>query len=218
METVPIVSSTSSCGIYYCPKPQTSMMSPQKNLNSFLIENAYDDCRRHSGFSSSADFNVHNGSTNSNSQQLRNSASYSSYKLIKNSQSSLMPNANKSIIDQPLLLAPVNSLNKKASFSDEHATQAYSDSKLLQSSTATNSIQETAHSMQQMQHKLSNLTLAQQQLQFKKDLDSKLNAATVTTNESESTKSSITLKYFSFVQLFFHTFLKSPSLFVTFCH
>ena len=33
-----------------------------------------------------------------------NSASYSSYKLIKNSQSTLMPSSNRTIIDQPLLL------------------------------------------------------------------------------------------------------------------
>jgi hypothetical protein len=132
------------------------------------MEQPLDDSRRLSAAAaatataSSLDFNNDDEcSTNVNNGSAANrnsSASYSSmYKLIKNSQSSLMPNANKSVIDQPLLLAPVANLSK----------QHHQDDLQSQQNTC-------GGSMQQMQSKFANFNLSQQQMQFKKELDAKL--------------------------------------------
>ena len=130
------------------------------------MEQHLDDSRRLSAAAaataSSLDFNNDDEcSTNVNNGSAANrnsSASYSSmYKLIKNSQSSLMPNANKSVIDQPLLLAPVANLSK----------QQHQDDLQSQQNTC-------GGSMQQMQSKFANFNLSQQQMQFKKELDAKL--------------------------------------------
>lgn len=136
-----------------------------------------EDTRRLSAATSSLDFN--NESTNvNNGSTSRNSASYSSYKLIKNSQSSLMPNANKSVIDQPLLLAPVANLNKQQRNQDDMQSHMHMDSKLSQQKSQQNSI--SNRSIENLQNKFTNFNLSQQQLQFKKELDSKLNG----TNEN----------------------------------
>ena len=182
-ENTPIVSSTSSCGIYYCPKVQhLAKSSPQKNAippssSSPYIMESSEDTRRLSAATSSLDFN--NESTNvNNGSTSRNSASYSSYKLIKNSQSSLMPNANKSVIDQPLLLAPVANLNKQQRNQDDMQSHMHMDSKLSQQKSQQDSI--SNRSIENLQNKFTNFNLSQQQLQFKKELDSKLNG----TNEN----------------------------------
>jgi hypothetical protein len=136
-----------------------------------------EDNRRLSAATSSLDFN--NESTNvNNGSTSRNSASYSSYKLIKNSQSSLMPNANKSVIDQPLLLAPVANLNKQHVNQNDMQSQMHMDSKMVQQKTQQDSI--SNRNIENLQNKFTNFNLSQQQLQFKKELDLKLNG----TNEN----------------------------------
>ena len=193
---IPIVSSSSSCGIYYCPKPIQSSLatvtSPQKSIyqphqhihqqQSESIDQQFS--RRLSGATSSINDYISNNeinalqqmpqvNNNNNNNTLRNSASYSSYKLIKNSQSSLMPNTNKSIIDHPLLLAPVAEVNK---------SEANINTNLLHPIPTNESI----NSMQQIQTKMNNLKLSQQQLQFKKELDSKLMNANESSNENDN--------------------------------
>jgi ABC-type Fe3+-citrate transport system substrate-binding protein len=97
-----------------------------------------------------------------------------------------MPNSNKSVIDQPLLLAPVANLNKQQQHhQDDLQSQMYMDSKvaqqqqqqqkILQHQDKTNSMSSCgSSSMQQMQNKFTNFNLSQQQMQFKKELDAKL--------------------------------------------
>jgi hypothetical protein len=77
------------------------------SLTDSLFMTAHGESRRLS--TTSNDYSNNSNSTKSN---MRNSSSYSSYKLIKNSQSSLMPSHNKTIVDHPLLMASSNDSNK----------------------------------------------------------------------------------------------------------
>ena len=83
-----------------------------------------------------------------------------------------MPNANKSVIDQPLLLAPVANLSKQQ---QHHQDDLQSQQNILQHQDTTTSVGSCGSgSMQQMQNKFANFNLSQQQMQFKKELDAKL--------------------------------------------
>ena len=173
------------------------------------METLEDTRRLSAAATSSLDFN--NESTNvNNGSTSRNSASYSSYKLIKNSQSSLMPSANKSIIDQPLLLAPVVNLNKQQqqhNQQDDMKLSMYMDSKLAQQKSLHDSPSTSSNSsIQHIQNKFTNFNLSQQQLQFKKELDSKLSGQNENghiIHEEDNLNQNINLKYF-LLDLFFN--------------
>jgi hypothetical protein len=147
---------------------QTSLnhsLSPLKNLRPTLSnDNSLSNCSHYQQMSQVYEYSDENQLTtngySSDSSKIRNSSTYSSYKLIKNSQSPLMPSANRTVIDQPIVYSPSNNTSTISSKQNQSLLQPMSviENKITNSENERSSLN-NINSIQNIQNRLGNLEL-----------------------------------------------------------